>query len=266
MRIDSHVHCSPEEGFTDRLVEEARRLGFDKVCLNGAVWAAHQEANKEVGRAMQRYPEVIVGFAYFRLGEWAAERVAELRDQGFRGLKFIRPPAQYDDKAFYPVYQAAEELGMVAQFHTGIVARTSTDREHDINNERHRPIYLDTIARAFPLLNIIGAHLGNPWYEEAGMACRWNPNLYFDLSGSSLKKRPPAFFQSILWWTEEGQYRDPEGRHAWRKVVFGSDVAIEQIGDVVDDYQRTMDAVGLRPDLQHAVFGNTMAELLGLDT
>jgi predicted TIM-barrel fold metal-dependent hydrolase len=266
MRIDAHVHWSAEEGYVDRLVEAERRLGFDKVCLNGAVWAAHREANDEVAAAMARRPDAVVGFAYFPLGAWGPERVRELHGQGFRGLKFIRPPARYDDRAFYPVYEAAEELRLVGQFHTGIVARTPTDREHDIDNERHRPIYLDTIARAFPSLNIVGAHLGNPWYEEAGMACRWNPNLYFDLSGSSLKKRPPEFFQSILWWTEEGQYRDPEGRHAWEKVVFGSDVAIEQIGDVVNDYQRTMDAIGLPPPLQEAVFGNTMAKLLGLDT
>lgn len=264
MRIDAHVHYTPEEGYVDRLVEEEKRLGFDKICLNGAVWAEHRGANDEVARARERYPDVIVGFGHFPLGEWGPQAVGELRDRGFQGLKFIRPPARYDDKAFYPVYEAAEELGMVCLFHLGIVARTPRDREHDVNNDRHRPIYLDTIARSFPSLRIVGAHLGNPWYDEAGMACRWNPNLYFDLSGSSLKKRPPEFFKEILWWTETGQYRDPEGRHAWEKVVFGSDVAIEYIGGVLEDYLRTMEAIGLRRDLQEAVLGNTMAKLLGL--
>lgn len=51
-----------------------------------------------------------------------------------------------------------------------------------------RPIYLDTIARAFPDLKIIGAHLGNPWYQEAAEVARWNPNVFFDLTGSTLKK------------------------------------------------------------------------------
>ena len=264
MRIDAHVHYSAEDSYVDRLVEEERRLGFDKVCLNGAVWSVHGEGNDAVARAMEKHPDFVVGFAYFRLGEWAPDRLRDFRDRGFRGLKFIRPPAPYDDEAFYPVYGRAEELDLVCLFHTGIVARTPDDREHDINNERHRPICLDTLARAFPTLKIVGAHLGNPWYEEAGMSCRWNPNLYFDLSGSSLKKRPPEFFQSILWWTETGQYRDPEGRHAWEKVVFGSDVAIEYIEDVLSDYQRTMDAIGLGRDLQEAVLGNTMAKLLGL--
>lgn len=265
MRIDAHVHISPEEGFVERLLEEERRLGFDKVCLNGAVWFDWQDGNAAVKAAMEKYPEAVIGFAYFPLGELGADKVRELADQGFRGLKFIRPPARYDDHQFYPVYSVAEQLQLVCLFHTGIVARTPEDGERDVNNERHRPICLDTIARAFPHLNIIGAHLGNPWYEEAAMSCRWNPNLYFDLSGSSLKRHQPEFFQSALWWTETTFYRDPEGRHAWRKIVFGSDVSIEFIEDVVQDYQRTMDAIGLSPELQQAVFGGTMASLLGLE-
>ncbi len=264
MRIDTHVHYMPEDGYVDRLVEEEVRLGFDKVCLNGAVWTEHRAGNDEVAAAMAKYPDVIVGFALFQLGEWGPDRVRALRDRGFKGLKLIRPPASYDDERFFPIYEAAEELGLVCQFHTGIVARTPEDREHRVNNERHRPVYLDTIARYFQGLSIIGAHLGNPWYDEAAMACRWNPNLYFDLSGSSLKKRPPEFFRSMLWWTETSQYRDPEGRHAWEKIVFGSDVAIDMIEDVVDDYQRTMDGIGLRQDLQAAVLGNTAARLLGI--
>jgi len=264
MRIDAHVHWSAEEGFLEKLIAEEERLGFDKVCLNGAVWADWEDGNAQVARAMREHPDVIIGLAYFPLGEQAPGYVRALHGQGFRGLKFIRPPLPYDDKEFYPVYEAAEAVGMVCLFHTGIVARTPMDKEMDVNNERHRPICLDTLARRFPALNIIGAHLGNPWYEEAAMACRWNPNLYFDLSGSSLKAKPPQFFKQLLWWTETSQYRDPEGRHAWAKIVFGSDVEIGLIEDVMNDFQRTMDTIGLRPDLQAAVFGNTMAKLLGL--
>ncbi len=265
MRIDGHVHYSSEEGYVDRLVEEEQRLGFDKVCLNGADWEVHASANDAVERAMRKYPEVIVGFAFLPLGQEGPDKVREYHDRGFRGLKLIRPPSPYDDKAYYPVWETAEELGMVCLFHLGIVARTPEDKKYDVNNERHRPVYLDTIARAFPTLKIIGAHLGNPWYEEAAMICRWNPNLYFDLSGSSLKAKPPEFFNQLLWWTETTQYRDPEGRHAWEKIVFGSDVAINLIEDVMNDYQRHMDAIGLRRDLQEAVFGNTLAKLLGFD-
>ncbi len=266
MRIDAHVHYSPEEGFLERLVAEERRLGFDKVCLNGCVWFEHQDGNQAVARAIEQYPDIIVGFAYLPLGEARPADVRELHQRGFRGLKLIRPRSRYDDQAFYPIYEAAEQLGLVCLFHTGIVARTPQDKHYDVNNDRHRPICLDTIARAFPDLNLIGAHLGNPWYEEAAMACRWNPNLYFDLSGSSLKRQPPEFFRSLLWWTAAGEYAGPDHRAAWAKIVFGSDVGVEGIAGVVADYQRTLDALGLSPELQGAVFGGTLAALLGLES
>ena len=62
-----------------------------------------------------------------------------------------------------------------------------------VDSNYMRPIYLDTMARLFPAWKIHGAHLGNPWYEEASMSCRWNPNLYFDLTGSTLKKKNRSF-------------------------------------------------------------------------
>ena len=47
-------------------------------------------------------------------------------------------------------------------------------------------IYLDHIARLFPRLNIIGAHFGNPWWEEAWTMLKSNDNIYADLSGGTV--------------------------------------------------------------------------------
>ena len=53
MRIDAHVHYSTDEGYVDRLVEEEKRVGFDKVCINGAVWFEFDEGNAGVERAVE---------------------------------------------------------------------------------------------------------------------------------------------------------------------------------------------------------------------
>ena len=52
------------------------------------------------------------------------------------------------------------------------VARKKNERSQNASSARMRPIYLNTIARAFPDLKIIGAHLGNPWYQEAAEVAR----------------------------------------------------------------------------------------------
>ena len=258
MIIDVHHHLSGDPEQWDALAAECERLGIAKVCAFGR-HAEHTAA------AMAKYPELIVGFGYFRLGDDAIGRIDEFKQLGFQGVKFIRPARNYDAREYYPVYGRMEGHGLLAIFHLGIVARSSLDRHLDIDNNRHRPIYLDTIARAFPDLQIIGAHLGNPWYDEAGMACRWNPNLYFDLSGSTLKKKSATYLGDILWWTPETRYKDPLGRHAWEKIVFGSDVAIHEIGEVLDDYRRVMGELDLAEHLQTAVLGGTMARLLKLE-
>ncbi|MCK5844328.1 MAG: amidohydrolase family protein, partial [Victivallales bacterium] len=179
---------------------------------------------------------------------------------------FILPKVCYHDETLYPWYQRAEELGMPVLFHLGIVARVPGRRDR-VDNNLMRPVYLDTIARSFPDLTIIGAHLGNPWYDEACMSCRWNPNLYFDLSGSTLKKKKPEFIGELLWWGDGTykQYCDAEGRGAWEKIVFGSDVLAEDIHDVVEDYERFADALELTDEIREAVFYGTAEKLLAKD-
>jgi len=267
MIIDAHHHLRIDRGYADKLADECNRLGIERVCLFGAgKVSVHYgiAGNDEVRKAMKDHPELIVPFACFDLGDDPPEKIDEFAGQGFKGVKFINPASNYDDKAFYPVYERLEAHGLPAIFHLGIVSRMPEDKQYDINNNRHRPIYLDTIARAFPGCNIIGAHLGNPWYEEAAMAGRWNPNLYFDLTGSTLKCKSARFLGELLWWTPTSRYRDPLGRYAWEKIVFGSDVPYDEIEDVLNDYKNVMAELNLPQEIQEKVLGGTMADILGI--
>jgi len=265
MIIDCHHHLGKEADYADRLAGECERLGIDKVCLMAIADYYGFSSNADVKQAMSRYPDLFAGFAYAGLGTVVPDDISRFRDEGFRGLKFIIPPANYDDERFDGIYQQAEKLGMVALFHLGIVARRGYSRPQRVNNNYMRPIYLDTIARVCPELSIVGAHLGNPWYEEATMSARWNPNLYFDLSGSTLKKKTPEFLGSLLWWTPSTRYRDPEGRYAWEKIVFGSDVPFDEIEEVMNDYRRVVDTLKVDGKIQDKIFGDTMARLLKLE-
>jgi len=266
--IDAHHHLTTQPDNLERLAAECERLSVDKVCLFGAGRYGGDYGlamDDGVRKAMEQCPDLIAAFACFDLGFDPPERVDDIVAQGFKGIKFINPTRNYDDKEFYPVYERMEPAGIPAIFHLGIVAHKPTDKDRDINNNRMRPIYLDTIARAFPDLNIVGAHLGNPWYEEATMSARWNPKLYFDLSGSTLKKKSARFLGDLLWWTPDTRYRDPEGRYAWEKIVFGSDVPPEEIEDVLDDYRTVMAELEVPEEIQAKVLGGTMARLLGIE-
>ena len=191
MIIDCHHHLGNEQDYAEKLVAECARLKIDKVCLMGLPDFEGFSTNSQIKEAIKKYPDLLIGFAFADLRTIIPDDINRFKEEGFYGLKFINPPANYDNEKFDRIYQRAEELEMPALFHLGIVARNKLTNPYRISSNYMRPIYLDTLARIFPKLTIIGAHLGNPWYEEATMAARWNPNLYFDLSGSTLKKKTP---------------------------------------------------------------------------
>ncbi len=264
MIIDCHHHLGSEPDYLEKLVRECTRLRIDKVCLMGLPDYRGISTNSQIEEAMKRYPDLVVGFAFVDLGRSVPDDLDRFKKEGFQGLKFIYPPVNYDEQKFDPIYRRAEELEMVALFHLGIVARNESLKSERISSNYMRPIYLDTIARIVPDLTLIGAHLGNPWYEEATMSARWNPNLYFDLSGSTLKKKTPEFLENLLWWTPDTRYRGPRGRYAWEKIVFGSDVPYNEIEEVMTDYKRVLDVLEVSEEIQNKIFGQTMAEVLRL--
>ncbi len=244
--IDAHSHLFPDESAFPEYEQVCESLDISRICFMGLEYPGSQRSrNTMIHTVMNRRPDLVVGFAGINLWDKVDPGLVDrFHDQGFRGLKFILPPATYHDPQYYPYYERAAELQMPVCFHLGIVAR-SADMLCRVDNNLMRPVYLDTIAREYPQLTIWGAHLGNPWYDEAAMCCRWNPNLFFDLSGSTLKYKKPDFLGELLWWTENTFYKSPDGTPAWRKVLFGSDVTAANIHDVLSDYRALLSALRL---------------------
>jgi len=262
--IDSHVHLNPHDLGGDRLVEQAEKLGIDKmVVFNDSI--SERPGYDDVLKAAQRHPDRIIPFAYLELGTHTVADVIRLHEDGFRGFKCIYPKVAYNDKCLWPVYEAAEQLGKVMLFHLGVVAVSDYNRLQDVDSARMRPIFLDAILRRFRNLVVWGAHLGNPWYEEAAMLCRWHLNLYFDVTGSSLKAKSPEFFGQLLWWAGNKQYGDRRGRGPWEKILFGTDVSIDKMGDVMNDYQKLFEGLKLPESDRKAIMGGTAAKILGLE-
>jgi predicted TIM-barrel fold metal-dependent hydrolase len=176
------------------------------------------------------------------------------------------PKHNWDDFGYFPLYQRLQDLGLVALFHTGIVSGSSDDPEPS-SMARMRPAYLHTIARSFPQLRIQGAHLGNPWYDEAGEVARWEKNVYFDLTGSSLikKARNLAVFGEYLWWEGPTAHSSPDAVYAFEKLVFGTDEPPDQLHNMLTRYEAMLDANDVPEASRRLIYGGTMARVLGID-
>jgi predicted TIM-barrel fold metal-dependent hydrolase len=262
--VDVHVHHNGELDFLNKLV--ARLEKFDGIAL----LLTKPEHLKQVQSFMATHPGRLVGFGDVALDSPdVLKQIDAFHEAGFRGLGEIsRTLKPYDHPSYSAIYDRAAKYGMLLLFHTGIVNRTRPDVAEDVSVDRLRVTLLDNIARRYPATPIIAAHLGNPDYAWAGEIGRWNPNLYFDLSGSTLikKQEDPTFFKTIFWWSSVASPHSPKGQaSAFEKIVFGSDVfggELEEFDRSIDRHQKMLNACGVSKEAQANIFGGTMRRIL----
>ncbi|MEQ1354457.1 MAG: amidohydrolase family protein, partial [Candidatus Acidiferrum sp.] len=223
-----------------------------------------------VAEAAKKYPRQIIPFGYVDLdAPDVAQQVEELHGLGYRGLgelEFVKK--DYNNPAYFPIYELANKYKWVILFHTGIVLRAKFHEPEDVASLRMRAIYLEEIARRFPQITVIGAHCGNPEYEWAAEISRWNPNVFFDLSGSSLKKLRGRLtdVSRYFWWsnTDEGTDQPNNDPSAFTKLVFGSDTSPQDVEKVLTQYRAMFDACNVPESARKLVLGGTLAKILGI--
>lgn len=269
--IDFHHHLMGGEDYLEQLRKTMTDLGIEKVCLSGLgigkdskIVAGDYGAfnlgnlaydNEAVLKAYNLYPEQIIPFGVIRLGKDQASMVGELKAQGFRGLKITRPPADYDADAFLPIYRETEKQKLPILFHTGMILPTPYDQEDDVSSERMRPMKLDRIARLFPDLAMVLAHMGSPWLQEAAAMARFHPNVYLDITAAAKGWRSqvsPEEFKRLLYW--EGSFS---------KLVFGTDVLPKDMAAALEEQRNLLVALKLDNNLMESFFSGNALRLMG---
>jgi uncharacterized protein len=172
--------------------------------------------NEEVAQAAKDNPDVLIPFASIdphkgKLGVRQAQRL--VTDYGVRGFKF-HPNVQAfypNDRMAYPLYEAIEEAGAIALFHTGQTGiGAGAPGGGGIRLKYSDPMLVDDVAVDFPGLRIILAHPSFPWQDEALAVATHKPLVYIDLSGWSPKYFPPQLVQYANTLLKD-------------KILFGSD-------------------------------------------
>jgi predicted TIM-barrel fold metal-dependent hydrolase len=262
--IDCHVHHNGSNQFLERLVAKLDSM------QGMAMLITEPKDLDSVTSFMKTHPDRLIGLGQIELdAPDALQTIDRFHAAGFRGLgELTKPQYSYDDRRYWPIYERAEQYGMIVLFHTGIVNRTNPEKPADVSSDRMRVSTLDLIARRFPKLTIIGAHLGNPDYAWAGEVGRWNPNVYFDVSGSTLIKKQEdyGFFKSIFWWTSVVSPHTPKSSTtAFEKLVFGSDVFegdLDELDRALERYHHMLDACGVPAAAQANIFSGTLWRIL----
>ncbi len=210
--------------------------------------------NEEIAEAAAANADVLIPFASVdpfrgRAGVRQARRL--VKDYGVRGFKFhpnIQGFFPNDRPLAYELYEAIEETGTIALFHTGQTGiGAGLPGGGGIRLKYSNPLYVDDVAADFPHLKIILAHPSFPWQDEALAVATHKPGVHIDLSGWSPKYFPPQlvrYANSLL--------KD--------KVLFGSDYPLLTPDRWLADFAK----LDIKDDVRPRILKDNAARLLGL--
>ena len=273
MIIDFHVHMAEYEWYTPSILELYAQIHSDPVerekffahysnpanfvkllrdnGVNHAVILAEYAplttgvlTNEQVADFCRDYEELIPfanlnPYMHDDLGGTLKRLVLE---QGFKGIKMY-PTYQHfypNEIKLYPMYAAAQELGIPVLFHTGTSVFKNSRLKYG------NPVLYDDVAVDFPDLTIVLAHSGRmAWYDEAMMVTRLHKNLYLELSGLAVKRLLEHF---------------PEMERFSHKFIFGTDWPQVEYPTVFKHYQ----SLGLSQAALDRILGLNAAKILKL--
>jgi uncharacterized protein len=262
--VDIHLHYKRTPGFIDDFLRTTEHLNVTACMLTPF------EDRKEVAEAAKKHPTRIIPMGSVLLdAPDVTQQIEELHDMGYRGLGELEfPQKTYVDASYMKVYELANRYKWVVLFHTGIVLRAKFTEPENVASYRMSSQFIEEIARRFPQITVIGAHCGNPDYQWSAEIARWNPNVFFDLSGSTLTKLSGRLdeFSKFFWWskTEEGTETPEKNPSAFSKIVFGTDTSPAGAEHVLGQYNAMFDANGVPESARRLVLGGTLSKIFGL--
>ncbi len=199
------------------------------------------------------YPDVLIPFASVdpHAGMDAVTRLRALVGSGARGLKLHPSLQAFDpsDRAFYPLYESAAELGIPVVFHTGQTGiGAGLPGGRGIKLRYSDPMLLDDVAADHPNLTVIMAHPSVPWQDNAIAIATHKANVFIDLSGWAPKHFPPQLVRAT-----NGPLKS--------KVMFGSDYPVIS----PDRWLAEFEQLDIKPDVRPMVLKANAARVLSLD-
>jgi hypothetical protein len=240
----------------ERVAEIYRELRMAAVVftVDAATASGHPAlSSEEIADKAREHADVLIPFGSvdpLRGPAAVAQARSLVADHGVRGFKF-HPSMQAfapNEERFYPLWEAIEELGVPALFHsgqTGIGAGLPGGR--GIKLRYSDPMLVDDVAADFPHLTVILAHPSVPWADSSISMATHKSNVYIDLSGWSPKYFPPALVRAANSYLQD-------------KVLFGTDFPLL----TPQRWLRDFDALELKPAVRPKILKDNAVRLLGL--
>jgi uncharacterized protein len=192
------------------------KAAFDRAGIATGVFIAIGEGNEELAEFVRLAPDRFQawGSVLDPAAPDAAAIVRRFSAWGLRGLKLYPPVQRFqaNDRAVYPVYEAAAEQGLPVLYHFGITVAPIYDLTYA------NPLALSSVARDFPEITFGIAHCGAGFLREALFLAYHTENIWTDTSGTNnwrdFTPGAPGLDQV---------FRDLLRAYGPRRILFGTD-------------------------------------------
>lgn len=192
---------------------------FDAAGVEAGAFIAVGEANEELGQFVALNPTRLIGWGSLSDPKHpdAWRQVSRFRALGLSGLKLYPPTQRFlpNDRALYPVYEAAAEANLPILFHFGITVGAFYDLSYA------SPLPLSAPVKEFPDITFVIAHFGAGFFRETLFLAYHTENVCVDTSGTNNWREyypgnPPL----------EQIFRDAIRAFTPTRVLFGTDSTV----------------------------------------
>jgi len=192
---------------------------FDAAGVEAGAFIAVGEANEELAQFVALNPTRLIGWGSLSDPKHpdAWRQVARFREMGLSGLKLYPPTQRFlpNDRALYPVYEAAAEAGLPILFHFGITVGAFYDLSYA------SPLPLSAPVKEFPDITYVIAHFGAGFFRETLFLAYHTENVCVDTSGTNNWRDYYPGNPSL-----EQIFRDAIRAFTPRRILFGTDSTV----------------------------------------
>lgn len=189
---------------------------FDTAGVEAGGFIAVGEGNEELGQFVALNPKRLIGWGSLSDPRHpdAWRMVSRFRSLGLSGLKLYPPIQRFlpNDRALYPIYEAAAEAGLPILFHFGITIGMFYDLSFA------SPLPLSAPVKEFPEVTFLIAHFGAGFFRETLFLAYHTENVCVDTSGTNNWRDYYPGQPSL-----EQIFRDAIRAFGAKRILFGTD-------------------------------------------
>jgi len=233
---------------------------FDAAGVQAGAFIAVGEGNEELSRFVAMNPQRFIGWGSLSEPRHpdAGRTVARFRSLGLSGVKLYPPIQRFlpNDRALYPVYEAAAESGLPILFHFGITVGAFYDLSFA------SPLPLSAAVKEFPEVTFIIAHFGAGFLRETLFLAYHTENVCVDTSGTNNWRDYYPGQPSL-----EQVFRDALRAFGPRRILFGTDSTAfgGYRHHILEEQRAILRRLELSDDDRQAVLAGNARRVLGLE-